>query len=72
VMVVEGGSVKTRLLSKYEAASLMGLTDYHLPENYNDAYHLMGDGLAVPVVRFLSDHILRPIVEGSRKQKVAA
>jgi DNA (cytosine-5)-methyltransferase 1 len=71
VMVVEGGEVRTRLLSKFEAASLMGLTNYSLPERYNDAYHLLGDGLAVPVVRFLSDHILRPLVS-DRKNDLAA
>ena len=39
----------------------MGLSDdYLLPGNYNDAYGLMGDGVAVPVVRFLAEHILEP------------
>ncbi len=28
----------------------MGLADdYRLPANYNDAYHLLGDGVAAPV-----------------------
>ena len=41
----------------------MGLPDeYVLPENYNDAYGLMGDGVVVPVVRFLAEHILEPIL----------
>jgi DNA (cytosine-5)-methyltransferase 1 len=41
----------------------MGLQDrYALPKNYNDAYHLMGDGVAVPVVRHLAKHILEPIL----------
>lgn len=62
VMVVDGASVRTRLLSTREAARLMGLPDtYKLPTNYNDAYHVCGDGVAVPVVRFLSQHLLEPL-----------
>ncbi|QFY89713.1 DNA cytosine methyltransferase [Magnetovirga frankeli] len=63
VMIVEGNSVRSRLLSSREAARLMGLPDsYTLPKNYNDAYHLAGDGVAVPVVRFLAEHILEPLL----------
>jgi hypothetical protein len=36
--------------------------DHVLPANYNEAYHLIGDGVAVPVVRFLASHILEPIL----------
>jgi DNA (cytosine-5)-methyltransferase 1 len=35
--------------------------DYPLPKKYNEAYHLFGDGLAVPVVRWLSKHLLTHI-----------
>ncbi len=63
IMVVEGNSVRTRLLSGREAARLMGLPDeYKLPANYNEAYHLMGDGLAVPVVRHLAENLLQPLL----------
>ena len=63
IMIVEGKEVRSRLLSAREAARLMGLPDsYKLPENYNEAYHLVGDGVAVPVVRFLADRILEPLV----------
>ena len=62
-MIVEGASVRSRLLSPREAARLMGLPDdYQLPSNYNDAYGLMGDGVVVPVVRFLAEHILEPVL----------
>ena len=37
------------------------LWTYKLPANYNDAYHVCGDGVAVPVVRFLSQHLLEPL-----------
>ena len=52
IMIVEDEQVRSRLLSPREAARLMGLPDsYELPENYNEAYHLAGDGVVVPVVR---------------------
>src|SRR5690606_14698755 len=55
IMLVDGEEVRSRLISPREAARLMGLPDeYRLPENYNEAYHLAGDGVAVPVVRFLA------------------
>lgn len=63
IMVIEGKRVRSRLLSPREAARLMGLPDtYELPKNYTDAYHLAGDGVAVPVVRFLAEHILEPLL----------
>ena len=61
ILVVDGAKIRSRLLSPREAARLMGLAEtYILPPNYNDAYHVAGDGLAVPVVRFLAEHILEP------------
>jgi DNA (cytosine-5)-methyltransferase 1 len=63
VMIIEGASVRSRLLSPREAARLMGLPDdYQLPSNANVAYSLMGDGVVVPVVRHLAEHILEPIL----------
>lgn len=73
IMVVEGASVRTRLLSGREAARLMGLPDeYRLPKNYNEAYHLMGDGLAVPVVRHLAETLLLPLLDGASQFRIAA
>src|SRR5262249_49521835 len=55
------GRFRTRLLTTREAARLMGVPDdYPLPDRYNEAYHLFGDGVAVPVVRYLADHVLLP------------
>ncbi len=62
IVVVEGRRIRSRLLSPREAARLMGVPDnYPLPAKYNDAYHLFGDGLAVPVVRWLNKHLLTQI-----------
>ncbi len=67
LIFVEGERIRTRLLSPREAARLMGLPDsYVLPANYNEAYHLAGDGVAVPVVRFLAENLLEPLVKRTR------
>jgi DNA (cytosine-5)-methyltransferase 1 len=45
----------------------MGIGDeYVLPENYNEAYGLMADGVCVPAVRFLAQHVLEPVVRAQR------
>ena len=63
VVIIESGRIRSRLLSPREAARLMGLPDaYILPKNYNEAYHLAGDGVVVPVVRHLATHILEPLL----------
>jgi DNA (cytosine-5)-methyltransferase 1 len=73
VIVVEGERVRSRLLSAREAARLMGVPDsYPLPARYNDAYHLFGDGVAVPVAAWLSEHLLLPLAQtdaGSRLRR---
>ena len=73
IMIVEGRKVRSRLLSPREAARLMGLPDdYELPNNYNEAYHVAGDGVAVPVVRFLASHIFEPILASAIAEQKAA
>lgn len=63
VIEVEGNRVRSRLLSAREAARLMGLDDtYKLPSRYNDAYHLLGDGVVVDVVRFLERELFEPVL----------
>jgi DNA (cytosine-5)-methyltransferase 1 len=62
VALMEAGRLRARLLSPREAARLMGVPDtYSLPPRYNDAYHAMGDGVVVPVVRWLTAHLLEPL-----------
>lgn len=69
ILIVEGQHVRSRLLSPREIARLMGLSDdYVLPENYNEAYHLIGDGLVVPVISHLAQHVLNPIVQADHAQ----
>lgn len=62
VMLVEGERIRSRLISPRETARLMGLPEsYTLPVRYNDCYHLTGDGVVVPAVSWLEQHLLRPL-----------
>ena len=64
VLIAENGSIKTRLLTVREAARLMGAPDsFKLPGSYNDGYMAMGDGVAFPVAKYLSEHLLAPMVK---------
>lgn len=66
IVVVEGGRVRSRLLSPREAARLMGLPDsYRLPRRTTGALMVAGDGVAVPVVRWLAQELLEPLLAGA-------
>ena len=67
IMIVDGNEVRSRLLSAREAARLMGLPEnYVLPENYNEAYHVAGDGVVVPVIRHIANGIIEPLLASSK------
>jgi DNA (cytosine-5)-methyltransferase 1 len=73
IIVVDGQSVRSRLISARETARLMGLDDsYRLPKIYNEAYHLTGDGVAVPVVRHLAEHLFEPLLRVDPAAQAAA
>lgn len=74
IVVVEDGRVRTRLLSPREAARLMGLPDsYRLPPAATAALHVTGDGVAAPVVRWLAEGLLQPLLTGvSALEPIAA
>jgi DNA (cytosine-5)-methyltransferase 1 len=66
ILVIKDGDIKSRLISPREGARLMGLSDtYKLPSNDNDAYRLIGDGVAVPVVDYLSRNLFQIILNSS-------
>ena len=66
LMVVDGGQVRTRLLTGREGARLMGLPDdYQLPKAATGALQVVGDGVAVPVVRFLAERLIEPLLGGA-------
>lgn len=73
IVVVKGKNIRSRLISPRETARLMGLPEsYALPEGYNEAYHLTGDGVAVPVVKHLRKYLLDPIFQLNLPQIKAA
>jgi DNA (cytosine-5)-methyltransferase 1 len=73
ILVIDGNRVRSRLLSPREAARLMGLDDsYILPQRYNDAYHVCGDGVCVPVVKHIAQTLIEPIVEANRTEMLVA
>ena len=66
LVVVDGGQVRTRLLSPREGARLMGLPEtYQLPKAATSALHVIGDGVAAPAVRWLAANILEPLLDGA-------
>jgi DNA (cytosine-5)-methyltransferase 1 len=67
ILVVDGKCVRSRLLTPREASALMGLpVGYQLPSTYSDAFRVIGDGVVVPVVAFLRQRLLEPLLTTER------
>lgn len=63
VIFCDGDEVRARRLTGRECARLMGVADdYILPSSESAALKLMGDAVAVPVVRALTEGLLLPAV----------
>lgn len=72
LLFVEGRNLRSRLLSPREAARLMGVPEhYPLPAGQTAALHLVGDAVCVPVVRWLSQHLLAPLAGAAAARKSA-
>jgi DNA (cytosine-5)-methyltransferase 1 len=62
LLVIDKGQVRSRLLAPREGARLMGLSDaYRLPRSATAGLHVIGDGVAAPVVRWLAEGLLTPL-----------
>lgn len=62
LVVKQGRSWRTRILSPREAARLMGAPEsFTLPGTFNDGYKAMGDAVAAPVAAHLAKHLLFPL-----------
>lgn len=62
LIFVNGSEIKVRALNAREAMRLMGAPDsYHLPDRQRAGLKIAGDGVAVPVVAWLSAHLLAPL-----------
>jgi DNA (cytosine-5)-methyltransferase 1 len=63
VLTVDGREARMRVMTPREYARLMGLPeDYRLPTNAGEARSLCGDGVCVPVVRFIAERIIEPLL----------
>lgn len=63
LLVIEDGAVRSRWLTAREGARLMGLPEtYRLPASESAGLHVIGDGVAAPVVRHLAEHLLEPLL----------
>ena len=65
ILVAEDGQLRSRLLTGREGARLMGLPDdYQLPKSQTGSLHVIGDGVCAPVVRWLAQGLLEPLLKG--------
>jgi DNA (cytosine-5)-methyltransferase 1 len=72
LLVTENGHARLRAVSAREAARLMGLDDsYQLPAAETSALKVVGDGVSVPVVRWLGEHLLAPLATGGSARAAA-
>lgn len=68
LLISEGGDLRLRPMSAREAARLMGLPEsYLLPKSATQAISLCGDGVCVPAVAWLSQHVLAPLLHETPK-----
>lgn len=68
VIRVQDGLVTSRRLTAREGARLMGLPeDYRLPVGATAAWRVIGDGVAAPVVRWLAEQLLEPLLRGQER-----
>jgi DNA (cytosine-5)-methyltransferase 1 len=72
-LFADADGVRSRALTAREAARLMGLPDDHpLPHGETAGLHVLGDGVAVPVVAWLSEHLLAPLARAARGDHAVA
>lgn len=66
VVEATDGRVRSRKLTAREGARLMGLgEDFVLPAGETNAWRVVGDGVAAPVVRWLAAEVLEPLLESA-------
>jgi DNA (cytosine-5)-methyltransferase 1 len=72
LLITENGRARLRPLLAREAARLMGCEDsYRLPDKETAALKVLGDGVSVPAVRWLGQHLLSPLVSGVSERAAA-
>jgi len=63
VMVIDDGRVRFRWMSPREYARLQGAPDFTLAQNTIQSLFGFGDGVCVPVIRWMDQNILTPVYE---------
>lgn len=63
VMVIDEGRVRFRWMSPREYARLQGAPDFTLAENTIQSLFGFGDGVCVPVIRWMDQNVLTPVYE---------
>lgn len=63
VIVIDSGEVRFRWMSPREYARLQGVPDFTLAENTIQSLFGFGDGVCVPVIRWVDKNVLTPIYE---------
>ncbi|MFN0018306.1 MAG: DNA cytosine methyltransferase [Pirellulaceae bacterium] len=63
VMVITNGKVRFRWMSPREYARLQGAPEFTLAENTIQSLYGFGDGVCVPVVRWVDENVLTPIYQ---------
>lgn len=72
LLVTENGRARLRPLLAREAARLMGCDEgYRLPDNETAGLKVLGDGVSVPVVRWLGQNLLAPLAGGASAKAAA-
>jgi DNA (cytosine-5)-methyltransferase 1 len=72
LLIIDDDGLRARKITPREAARLMGVADsYALPVNVGEAHTRIGDGVCVPVVRHLSEHLLTPLAKSFALRKAA-
>lgn len=61
------GEVKVRLLTPRDCARLMGADDFVIDVPLNQALFGFGDAVCVPVIKWIAENYLEPLVEDMRK-----
>lgn len=68
VVEIADGRIRSRRLTAREGARLMGLPDdYRLPAAETAGWRVIGDGVAVPAVRWLAQTLLEPLLASTSR-----
>lgn len=73
LIAVDDNGIRVRNFSGREVARLMGLPDsYRIHKSFTKTMRLLGDGVAVPVVRHLAAELFEPLLRHIRAGEVAS